>query len=41
MAFSLDGTQVITGSLDNTAKVWDARPVNREFLPKPDAKPSK
>jgi len=33
VAFSPDGTRILTGSADKTAKVWDATPVNREFLP--------
>ena len=44
VAFSPDGARIITGSWDNTAKVWDARPLHREFLsrelaPPPRAKP--
>jgi WD40 repeat protein/serine/threonine protein kinase len=31
--FSPDGTRVLTAGFDGTAKVWDSRPVNREFRP--------
>ncbi len=30
--FSADGTRIVTASLDGTAKVWDATPVNLQFL---------
>ena len=33
-SFSPDGRRVVTGSWDNTARVWDTTPINREFLPK-------
>ena len=32
-SFSPDGSRVVTGSHDQTAKVLDATPLNREFLP--------
>ena len=38
-SFSTDGTRIVTGSGDRTAKVWDSRPVSREFLPKEQAPP--
>jgi WD40 repeat protein len=34
VAFSADGTRLVTGSDDKTARVWDATPVSREFLPR-------
>jgi len=30
VAFSPDGTRILAGSLDQTAKVCDARPIRRE-----------
>jgi WD40 repeat protein len=33
-SFSPDGSRIVTASWDNTAKVWDMRPINREFLPR-------
>jgi WD40 repeat protein len=29
-AFSPDGSRVVTGSYDHTAKIWDARPLDAE-----------
>jgi WD40 repeat protein len=33
-SFSTDGTRIVTASWDTTAKVWDARALDREFLPR-------
>jgi WD40 repeat protein len=33
-SFSADGWWIQTESADGTAKVWDARPVSGELLPK-------
>ena len=38
-SFSPDGTRIVTGSFDQTAKVWDSRPINRDFLPREPAPP--
>ena len=32
-SFSPDGSRIVTAGLDNAVKVWDATPINREFLP--------
>jgi WD40 repeat protein len=32
-SFSPDGWRIVTSSHDGTAKVWDARPLNRAFPP--------
>jgi hypothetical protein len=32
--FSPDGTRIVTASQDGTAKVWDARPVHPDLLPR-------
>ena len=36
-SFSADGSRIVTSSDDKTAKVWDATPLDREFLPRPVA----
>jgi eukaryotic-like serine/threonine-protein kinase len=33
-AWSPDGSRIVTAGFDGTAKVWDARPLNRDFVPK-------
>jgi WD40 repeat protein len=33
-SFSTDGSRLVTASHDGTAKVWDASPPSRDFLPK-------
>jgi hypothetical protein len=33
VSFSPDGSRIVTGSDDTTARVWDATPLNREFSP--------
>jgi len=40
VAFSLDGTKIVSGSADQTIKVWDSgapEPSNRPSLAKTDA----
>ena len=39
-SFSPDGSRVLTGGVwDQVAKVWDATPINREFVPRESAPP--
>jgi WD40 repeat protein len=33
-SFSPDGTRIVSAGQDGRAKVWDARPMNRAYLPK-------
>jgi WD40 repeat protein len=34
VSFSPDGTRVVTASVDTAVKVWDARPLHPDILPR-------
>jgi WD40 repeat protein len=34
VAVSADGSRVVTGGWDGTARVWDARPLDAAFRPR-------